>query len=158
MVVSDPKYGIGVKPENVIGVTMVLKDEKSKMITTARKQIKMGHFFDDVYTREFHYNQILTSYLWTPATWYVGKVGGIMNYIHPFKKPIMVAGDSPNDHWMLFYSDVEIDGIRLWVNRKEKYMKKTNNAIKSRLSEQNKLGVKPIADKGWIIVTPKDIL
>ena len=44
MVVSDPKYGINVKPENVIGVTTLLKDRTTQEITTARLQVKKGHF------------------------------------------------------------------------------------------------------------------
>jgi len=42
MVAADPKYGYNVKPENVIGVTTLLKDRKTGELTTARKQITAG--------------------------------------------------------------------------------------------------------------------
>ena len=35
MVVSDPKYGLNVKPENVIGGSCLLKDRKTQELTTA---------------------------------------------------------------------------------------------------------------------------
>lgn len=44
MVASDPKYGYNVKPQNVIGVSLLLKDRASGQLTTARKQISAGHY------------------------------------------------------------------------------------------------------------------
>lgn len=157
MVVSDPQYNINVKPENVIGVTTLLKDRETMDVTTARLQIKKGHFFDDEYTKEEHYQKELTPYIWSPNTMYVGKLAAIKDYIHPVKKPILVSGDSPNDHWMLFYSDYSKDGLKLWINRKEKYWKKTQKAMKSRANEEKECGLEPTADKNWIMVRPKDI-
>ena len=37
MVAADPKYGYNVKPQNVIGVSTLLKDRKTGELTTARK-------------------------------------------------------------------------------------------------------------------------
>ncbi len=157
MVVSDPKYGINVKPENVIGVSCLLKDRKTLDVTTARLQVKRGHFFDDQYTRETHYAKELTPYIWGPNTMYVGKLAAIKDYIHPLKKPVLVSGDSPNDHWMLFYSDYAKDGLKVWVNRKEKYWKKTQDAYIFRAKQEKELGYEVTADKNWIMVRPKDI-
>ncbi len=157
MVVSDPKYGINVKPENVIGVTCLLKDRTTHDVTTARLQVKKGHFFDAVYTKKEHYSKELTPYMWSPNTMYVGKLAAIKDYIHPVKRPILVAGDSPNDHWMLFYSDYSKGGIKLWINRKEKYWKKTQKAFTLRAEQEKQAGLEPAADKNWIMVRPKDI-
>lgn len=157
MVVSDPQYGINVKPENVIGVTTLLKDRKTEDITTARLQIKQGHFLDDQYTKEEHYSKELTPYIWSPNTMYVGKLAAIKDYIHPIKKPILVSGDSPNDHWMLFYSDYSKGGLKVWVNRKEKYWDKTQKAFAVRAEQEKELGMEVTADKNWIMVRPVDI-
>ena len=44
MVASDPKYGYNVPPQNVIGVTTVLKNATSGALTSARKQIAEGTY------------------------------------------------------------------------------------------------------------------
>ena len=44
MVASDPKYGYNVKPQNVIGVSLLLKDRATGAVTTARKQISAGKY------------------------------------------------------------------------------------------------------------------
>jgi phosphoserine phosphatase len=44
MVASDPKYGYNVPPQNVIGVTTVLKNATSGALTSARKQIVEGTY------------------------------------------------------------------------------------------------------------------
>lgn len=157
MVVSDPTYGLNIKPENVIGVTTLLKDRSTGEVTTARKQIERGHFWDGEYTREYHYSLELTSYLWTPATWYVGKMAAIKEYIDLVEPPVLVAGDSPNDHWMLFYSDVRNGGKRIWVNRKKAYMEKTRKAMDDRHEREMDVNGRSDARSGWIIVKPDDL-
>ena len=44
MVLSDPRYGYHVKPENVIGVSMLLRDRAQGTVTTARKLITEGRY------------------------------------------------------------------------------------------------------------------
>ena len=44
MVAADPKYGYNVKPQNVIGVTTLLKNRETGELTTARKQISAGKY------------------------------------------------------------------------------------------------------------------
>lgn len=157
MVVSDPKYGIGVKPENVIGVSCLLKNRKTGAVTTARRQIQQGHFLDSTYTQAEHSAMELTPYIWSPNTMYVGKLAAIKDYIHPLKRPILVSGDSPNDHWMLFYADADKGGLKLWINRKEKYWEKTKKARTLRAKEETALGMEKTADRNWLMVRPKDI-
>ena len=76
MVAADPKYGYNVKPENVIGVSTLLKDRKTGELTTARKQIAAGK-----YDEKANLGLELTPYLWTPATWMAGKHAAILTYI-----------------------------------------------------------------------------
>ena len=69
-------------------------------------------------------------YLWTPATWMAGKQAAILTYIDRWKRPILVAGDTPDsDGYMLFNGTAE-NGVHLWVNRKAKYMEQINGMIK----------------------------
>lgn len=154
MVAADPKYGYNVKAQNVIGVTTLLKDRRTGALTTARKQILAGS-----YNEKANLSLELTPYLWTPATWMAGKQAAILTYIDEWKKPVLVAGDTPSsDGYMLFHSvDVAKGGIHLWVNRKPKYMEQINAMIKKNSTAQAALGLPVTADKNWIVVTPQEI-
>ncbi len=117
MVAADPRYGYNAKPENVIGVTTLLKNRKTGELSTARKQIAEGK-----YDPKANLDLEVTPYLWTPATWMAGKQAAILTYIDRWKRPILVAGDTPDsDGYMLFNGTAE-NGVHLWVNRKAKYM------------------------------------
>ncbi|WCD83497.1 haloacid dehalogenase-like hydrolase [Pseudomonas sp. TUM22785] len=154
MVAADPKYGYNVKPENVIGVTTLLKDRKTGTLTTARKQIEEGK-----YDEKANLDLEITPYLWTPATWMAGKQAAILTYIDEWKKPILVGGDTPDsDGYMLFHgTDVEKGGLRVWVNRKAKYMDQITAMQKKNAEAQAKLGLPVTADRNWVVVTPEEI-
>ena len=154
MVAADPKYGYNVKPENVIGVTTLLKDRKTGELTTARKQISAGK-----YDEKANLGLELTPYLWTPATWMAGKHAAILTYIDEWKKPVIVGGDTPtSDGYMLFHDvDVAKGGIHLWVNRKDKYMAQLNGMMAKHAAAQAKEGLPVTADKNWVIVKPDEI-
>ena len=154
MVASDPKYGYNVEPENVIGVSLLLKDRKTGDLTTARKQITAGK-----YDAKSNMGLELTSYLWTPATWMAGKQAAILTYIDEWKKPVLVGGDTPtSDGYMLFHSvDVSKGGVHLWINRKDKYMTQLNGMMKKNAEAQAKEGLPVTADKNWVIVKPDEI-
>lgn len=154
MVAADPKYGYNVKPQNVIGVTTLLKNRETGELTTARKQITAGK-----YDEKANLNLELTPYLWTPATWMAGKQAAILTYIDQWKKPVLVGGDTPSsDGYMLFHSvDVAKGGVHLWVNRKDKYMTQLNGMMKSNAEAQAKEGLPVTADKNWVIVKPDEI-
>ncbi|MBF7144876.1 MULTISPECIES: haloacid dehalogenase-like hydrolase [Pseudomonas] len=154
MVAADPKYGYNVKPENVIGVTTLLKNRTTGELTTARKQITAG-----AYTPQANLNLELTPYLWTPATWMAGKQAAILTYIDQWKKPVLVAGDTPtSDGYMLFHSvDVSKGGIHLWINRKTKYMDQLNGMIQHNAKAQEAAGLPVTADKNWVVVTPDQV-
>ncbi|MBA1289629.1 haloacid dehalogenase-like hydrolase [Pseudomonas japonica] len=154
MVAADPKYGYNVKPQNVIGVTTLLKNRDTGELTTARKQISAG-----TYKPEANLALELTPYLWTPATWMAGKQAAILTYIDQWKKPVLVAGDTPtSDGYMLFHSvDVGKGGIHLWINRKAKYMDQLNGMIKQNAEAQKAQGLPVTADKNWVVVKPEEV-
>ncbi|MBT2405001.1 MULTISPECIES: haloacid dehalogenase-like hydrolase [unclassified Streptomyces] len=157
MVVSDPTYGLGIEPKNVIGVTTLLRDPGTGELTTARKQIEKGHFLDAEYPASKHNSMVITPYLWTPGTWYVGKLAGIKEYIDPYERPMLVAGDAPSDWFMLFDTDVRAGGLRLWVNRKQKYTDALEVEKAKRADEQKAAGVPVDADRNWVAVKPAEI-
>jgi phosphorylcholine phosphatase len=156
MVASDPKYGYNVPPENVIGVTMLLRNESDiSNPTVARKQIH-----DGVYDEKANLDLVLTPYLWTPATWMAGKHAAILTYINEWRKPILVGGDTPDsDGYMLFHDvDVAKGGVRVWINRRDSYMEQLDGMIKENAEKQEALGLEVTADKNWVIVKPEEIL
>ncbi|AZM52873.1 phosphorylcholine phosphatase [Streptomyces sp. WAC 01529] len=157
MVLADPKYGYGVKPQNVIGVSMLLKDRKTGEVTSSRKEIAEGRFGEK--DRAKLAGHELTPKLWAPLTWYEGKPAAINTYIDEWRKPILAAGDTPvSDGPMLFHSaDVEHGGVRVWVNRKDSYMKQLDGMKKKNAERQRELGQKVTADKRWLTVTPDQI-
>ncbi|GGC11041.1 hypothetical protein GCM10011352_41950 [Marinobacterium zhoushanense] len=154
MIASDPKYGYNVKPQNVIGVNMLLKDRDSGALTTSRLQIKNGS-----YDQAKNLSLELTPYLMNPMTWYEGKLGSILGWIDQWKKPVLVAGDSPlSDGYMLFNgTDMDKGGLRIWVNRKDKYMKKMEAWWADAAAQQEALGQAVTADKSWLVVKPDQI-
>lgn len=149
MVLSDPRYGIGIAPADVIGVTMVLRDPKDGSLTTARSQIAKGHFLDGAYPRERHMAMEMTPTLWAPNTWYQGKVAGIRTYIDAVRKPLLVAGDSPSDWAMLF----EASALRIWVNRSAAKTAALAQAKAERAAQEEQLAQAPEAARGWLNVT-----
>ncbi|KAH6876593.1 phosphorylcholine phosphatase [Thelonectria olida] len=154
MVASDPKYGYNVKPENVIGVTVLMKNATGAL-TTSRKQIEEG-----TYNEQANLDMVMTPYLWTPATWMAGKWAAILTYIDEWNRPVLVGGDTPDsDGYMLFHGvDVSRGGIHLWINRKDSYMTQIEEMMDENAKEQRKEGVEVTAKKNWVIVKPADIL
>ncbi|KAL8388928.1 hypothetical protein RB595_009029 [Gaeumannomyces hyphopodioides] len=158
MVASDPRYGYNVPAENVVGVTMLMRNltDPAAPPTTARKQIRDGVYDEAANLRDMQ----MTPYLWTPATWMAGKHAAILTYIDEWRMPVLVAGDTPDsDGYMLFHAtDVQRGGVRLWINRKESSMKKLQGMIDTNSRRQAELGLEVTADKNWVTVTPEEIL
>ncbi|OON71901.1 haloacid dehalogenase-like hydrolase [Streptomyces tsukubensis] len=154
MVLSDPKYGYDVKPENVIGVSTLLKDPETGEVTSSRKEIAAGRF-DEKKLMGYR----TTPTLWAPLTWYEGKPAAISTYIDAYRQPILAAGDTPSsDGPMLFRStDVAHGGARIFVNRKDDYMKQLTTMKRTDARRQRELGQKVTADKAWLTVTPEQI-
>ena len=116
MVLADPRYGYGVQPQNVIGVSLLLRDRRTGDVTTARKLISEGR-----YDPAALLDHELTHTLWAPLPWYEGKQAAIHTYIHPWKKPVLVAGDTPHSDGPMFFraADVEQGGLRLFELARE---------------------------------------
>jgi hypothetical protein len=148
--VSDPRYGLDIPPENVIGVTMLLRDPQDGSVTTARSQIAKGQYSADRNAR-----MILTPTLWPPLTWYEGKVAGIAAYIDPVRRPIVAAGDSRSDWPMLFYGG----GVRVWVDRKGTATPDLLQRRAQRAEAERSAGLTPplSADAGWVVVTQAEL-
>lgn len=154
MVASDPRYGYNVKPENVIGVTTLLKNRATGALTTTRKQIAEGH-----YNEKANLPLEITPYLWTPATWFAGKYAAILTYIAPWKQAVLIAGDTPkSDGYMLLHGvDTSKGGLRVWVDRKAKYRTDIETMQKKAATDQASNGLPVTADKNWLVVKPDDI-
>jgi hypothetical protein len=155
MVASDPKYGYNVKPENVFGVNMLLKNTETGELVNSRFQIKAG-----TYNQEANQKLLLTPYLVNPMTWYEGKYGTIVGWIDQWKGPVVVGGDTPiSDGYMLLNGvDVAKGGVRVWVNRKASSMEAIEKWWKESAASQKALGQPETADKNWIVVLPDEIL
>ncbi|KAF2032116.1 hypothetical protein EK21DRAFT_61746 [Setomelanomma holmii] len=156
MVASDPKYGYNVPPENVIGVTTMLKNATSGDLTNARKQIEAGTYDPDAFLSDL----VMAPYLWTPATWFAGKWAAILTYIDQWKRPILAAGDTPgSDSYMIFHGvDVSKGGIHLWINRRDAYLTQIQKEQVENAEGQRENGREVTADKNWVVVKPEDIL
>lgn len=154
-VASDPKYGYNVPPQNVIGVTTMLRNKTSGGLTNSRMQIEAG-----TYNATANLDLVVGPYLYTPATWYAGKWAAILTYIDAWKRPVLAAGDTPgSDTYMHFQGvDVEKGGIHLWVNRTEKVYQKLEGLIAENAEGQRENGFKVTADKNWVVVKPEEIL
>jgi phosphorylcholine phosphatase len=147
-VVSLPEYGLNIPPEQVIGVNLLLrkKQEATAGAFEREKQYKgLEHYFSP---ERIEYK--FTSYPITPLTWYAGKVAAIKSWIHPCKRPMLVAGDSPNDFHMQFYSS----GVKLRIHCSDEHKlvleetKKNRNIVTS--SDED-----PYV--GWLETTPASL-
>lgn len=152
MVASDPKYGYNVKPENVIGVTTLLKNPKTGELTTSDKQIHAGN-----YNEKANLDLEITPYLWSPTTWMEGKAAAILYRIDRWKKPILAAGDTPDSDGYMLMNALSDDGIKVWVNRKDSAMNMINTMRHDFAKRQQELNLPVSADKNWVIVTPNEI-
>lgn len=154
MVLSDPKYGYHVKPQNVIGVSLVLKDRATHQLTTARKLIAQKTYDP---ARMGHYE--LTHSLWAPLPWYEGKQAAIHTYIHPWKKPVLVAGDTPDSDGPMFFRapDVDQGSMRIFVARKPTYHDRIHALQTHHAASQLEHGFPVTANRNWIVVTPDQI-
>ncbi len=110
MVASDPRYGLSIPPERVIGTSMLLHGTDGTP-STARRDIAAGTAATPGYwsTRT---QLVPATTLWSPLPWQEGKVAAIQAYIDPVRRPMLVAGDSGSDWTMLFHSG----GVSLWMD------------------------------------------
>jgi hypothetical protein len=154
MVASVSKYGYYVKPENVFGVNMLLKDRKTGQLTTSRRQIK-----DVTYDRNANLSLELTPYLVNHMNWFEGKYGSIVGWINQWRGPISVGGDTPlSDGYMLLNGvDVKSGGVHIWVNKRDDNMADMKRMWEAAAAKQKELRLPVTADKNWVIVKPEEI-
>ncbi|MDR1608068.1 MAG: haloacid dehalogenase-like hydrolase [Deltaproteobacteria bacterium] len=154
MVASDPKYGYNVKPENVFGVNMMLKNRRTGELANSRFQIKAG-----TYNQAANQELLLTPYIVNPMTWFEGKYGAIVGWIDQWKKPVLVGGDNPlSDGYMLLNGvDVSKGGVRVFINRGAASMETMRKSWRESAANQKRLRLPVTADKNWIVVEPTDI-
>ena len=110
MIVSDPRYGLSIPPERVIGTTMLLHAPDGTP-STARRDIAQGLAAARGYWSG-RARLVAGTTLWSPLPWQEGKVAAITAYIDPLRPPMLVAGDSGSDWPMLLHSG----GVRLWID------------------------------------------
>ena len=154
-VASDPKYGYHVPPQQVIGVSTLLRNPATGDLTTARRLIA-----DGAYDYHATLDWVVTPSLWTPATWFAGKWAAVLTYIAPWKRPVLVAGDTPgSDSFLLFHGvDTARGGVHLWVDRKDAYRVKIQEEIRENAKAQAEQGREVTADQGWVFVKAEEIL
>lgn len=155
MIVADPQYGYVVKPENVIGVNLALRHPVSLELSTSRKKIEEG-----CYSPELMQDYELTPTLWAPMPWYEGKYAAIRSFIHKWRKPILVAGDTPQSDGPMFFRapDLEKGGLRLFVNKGPRYLAHLQQLQDQHEQAQLEQGLQPNAKENWLIVDTHQLL
>ena len=152
MVISDPTYGINLPPERVIGVNMILRDQNGNPFISAHERMSDKKGFNHYFSAHRQAAR-LTAYLHAPATWYAGKVAAIKEWIASQQKPILVAGDSPNDFHMQFYTNVQQGGIRLRIVTNPNHKR----LLEEEIQQQVKKNPSVWADRGWLETTPLEL-
>ena len=154
MLLCDPKYGYNAKPQNVIGVSLLLKDRRTGNVTTARKLITQQR-----YRPEELLDLELTHTLWAPMPWYEGKQAAIHTYIHAWKKPMLVVGDTSDSDGPMFFRapDVDLGSMRIFVARQQAYHDRIHALQDLHAAAQLEHGIPVTANRNWIIVTPQEI-
>ena len=135
MVASNPVFGINVPAEQVIGVNLLMEGADGNVWASAqhRERAMTG----DTYFEEERLLSVVTHHLYAPGTWYAGKVAAIQEWIHPSQRPMLVAGDSPNDFYMQFYANAVEGGIRLRIHRKDAHKLQLQEEVQKRLMSKN---------------------
>lgn len=156
MIAADPKYGYNVPPQNVIGISVVLKNKQGDL-TTVRKQVAAGNYTAAV--REENLDSVMIPYMWNPGTWAFGKWDAILKYIDQWKKPILAGGDTPSsDGPMIFHGvDVARGGIHLFIERSNDTRAEMDDMIDNYTKRQGEEGLPVTADKNWVFVTQDDL-
>lgn len=154
MLIADEHYGYGVKPENVIGVRVWLRDTATNQLVNTHEQIQSGLYYCGV-----NDDKLMTHYLAT-MTWHEGKLAAITGSINEWKKPILVAGDTPlSDGYMLLYGvDAARGGMRLWVSHGEEKDQKIRDWYQQAAQQEYNLGQPMLADKNWLTVSIRELL
>ncbi|MDI9407773.1 MAG: haloacid dehalogenase-like hydrolase [Candidatus Pacebacteria bacterium] len=156
-VASDPKYGYNAKPENIIGVGLLLRDANGNL-TSARFDIENGVKYDAARQAAIQ-EMTITPYLIAPYTWFEGKYSSMLRHIDQWRKAVLIAGDTTKSDGYMMQHGVDTDkgGIRVWVNRSDRHTTNTINWYNKSAASQKELGLPVTADKNWIVVKPNEL-
>lgn len=105
--------GIGIAPDHVIGVNVLLKDKRDGKLYKDQLLVKNNAKYAAMDRAELS-NYELTTQIVYPITGYFGKVANIIKYVTK-ERPFLIGGDSSNDLPMLDRAE-----NRLWITRLEK--------------------------------------
>ncbi len=152
LVVSDPTRGLGIAPENVIGVNLLVQYPDGTVRSGASD--RAAGLSGEAWFTPDRLAGRLSHHLVAPASWYEGKVAAIKTWIHPTRRPSIAAGDSASDLPMLLYTDPRRGGFRLMIPRKPSVLEAREAAISARSGVP---GADPAPTRGWILVD-KDAL
>jgi len=129
MVLCDPAFGIGLPPQNVVGLRMLLRRPDGSVVAGWPGPEPPEAIDARAWQSEERLELRLTPFLAAIPTWYAGKVAAIKSRIDPALRPVLVAGDSRSDFYMLMYSAVAEGGARLFVRRDEEHWQELQSAI-----------------------------
>lgn len=120
---------LNIAGDHVLGVNVLLKDKRTGLIYKDPLLVKENKAYANSDLKELA-NYELTTQVNYPLTGYFGKVANILKFVS-LERPFLIAGDSPNDHPMLNWSE-----NRLWITRLEKkgYQEKTAKLMENSLS------------------------
>ena len=114
MVASDEEYGLNLPPERVIGVNLIMNAPDNSSFKVGPIERRQGCTGTEYFFSQERLRFTLSTVPYAPLTWYGGKVAAILEWIESIDKPMLVAGDSPNDFYMQLHADDE--GIRLRID------------------------------------------
>ncbi len=157
VLVADPAHGLGLPPENVIGVNLLLRAPDGRLFAGAFER-DAGRRGRKWFFSPERLQARLTATLISPGTWFIGKQAAIQRYIDPVARPILVAGDATTDEHMLLYADAARGGLRLFVRRKEDYWRRIQAAAEARARPTRFGPGDPSATRGWLTVTPSELM
>ncbi len=157
LIVSNPKYGINIPSQNVIGVNLVIKKSSSNGLRIAGREMVIGDSSDEESKWKQYNSDSLFPFVYAPISMSSGKECAIKEYIHPIKKPILVAGNSEDDLAMLFYCNVAEGGRRLFVVRDSEQQEIINLEIQRMMKSQEEVNVAINANQGWFFIKPEAI-
>ena len=152
MVASDPIFGIHLPPERVIGVNLMLSKPDGS-VTVGAIERQQGQTGNAYYLSDARMEWVMGAFPFAPMTWYAGKMAAIQEWIDPTQRPILVAGDSPNDFYMQFYCDVDNKGIRLRIHRTDAHREQLTAEIERRSTGSANSN----PNKGWLEVTGDEL-
>lgn len=120
--ILEQKYGVSIKPENVFGISTLMRNSQDGKLYKDAYLVQTNKTYANLKKEELEkFTPTVMSAF--PLSAYAGKTATILQFISG-QKPLLTAGDSPNDIPMM-----RIAKNRLWIERLDKkdYKKKILN-------------------------------